>query len=159
LTASQLSRWIAALRAGDRSEATIAGYVAHLKAALNWAVDIGLLSACPKIQKPKRAKAYKKAKGRAPTDDEFKAIIEAVPEVVGAARAASWHVLMEGLWLSGLRLGEALELWWDRQDKLRIQFVNGRAQLVILGELEKGNKDRLLPVAPEFSEFLQRTPA
>ena len=30
--------------------------------------------------------------------------------------------------------------------------------LQIPAELEKGNKDRLLPMAPEFADFLQRTP-
>ena len=37
-TASRISRFIAELRDGKRSESTIAGYLAHLRAALSWAV-------------------------------------------------------------------------------------------------------------------------
>src|SRR5262249_2801829 len=93
-----------------------------------------------------------------PTGEEFKKILEAVPEVLGAERAASWQHLIEGLWWSGLRLGEALELWWDRDDRLRIDLTEGRPLFRIPAEFEKGHQDRLLPIAPEFAEFLLKTP-
>jgi integrase len=117
-----------------------------------------MLHAVPKIQRPKRAKINKKSKGRAPTEDEFKRIMDAVPKVVGPQRASSWRHIIEGLWWSGLRLGEALELWWDRDDKVRIDLAGGRPVLRIPAELEKGHQDRLLPIAPEFAEFLLKTP-
>jgi integrase len=158
LTASQISRFIAELRDGKRSESTIAGYLAHLRAALSWAVGVGLLPVVPKIKKPKRAKVQKKSKGRAPTEKEFEKILATVPEVVGEHRTASWRHLIEGLWWSGLRLGESLEVWWDRDDKLRIDLTEGRPLLRIPAELEKGHQDRLLPIAPEFAEFLLKTP-
>jgi integrase len=119
----------------------------------------GLLAAVPKIRKPKRAKLLRKPKGRAPTEEEFQRILAAVPEVVGAERAPSWQHLINGLWWSGLRLGEALELYWDRDDKLCIDLTQGRPLLRIPAELEKGHQDRLLPIAPEFAEFLLKTPA
>jgi len=112
----------------------------------------------PRIQKPKRAKNNKKPKGRAPTDDEFKRILDAIPKIVGEVRADSWRHLIVGLWWSGLRLGEALELWWDRDDKVVVDLTGGRPILRIPAELEKGHRDRLLPVAPEFAEFLLKTP-
>ena len=56
LTAEALSQFQQGLRAGGRSESTIAGYLAHLKAALTWAVDLELLSERPTIRKPKHAK-------------------------------------------------------------------------------------------------------
>jgi integrase len=158
LTAGRLSKLIAELRNGQRSESTIASYLAHLRAALSWAVTVGMLPAVPKIQRPKRAKVNKKPKGRAPTEDEFKRIMDAVPRVVGSRRASSWQHIIEGLWESGLRLGEALELWWDRDDKLRIDLAGGRPVLRIPAELEKGHQDRLLPIAPEFARFLLKTP-
>jgi integrase len=158
LTASELSTFVAELRDGTRTESTILSYVAHLRSALSWAAGIGLLSSVPKMPKPKRAKVHKKPKGRAPTEEEYKQILEAVPQIVGQERADSWRQLIEGLWSSGLRLGEALELWWDRDDKLRIDFQGDRPLLRIPAELEKGHQDRLLPVAPEFAELLSRTP-
>ncbi len=158
LTASRISTFISELREGGRSESTIASYLAHLRASLSWAVSVKLLSTVPKIKKPKRAKLLKKPKGRAPTEEEFQKIMAAVAEVVGSKRAASWQHLVEGLWWSGLRLGEALELWWDRDDKLCIDLTQVRPLLRIPAELEKGHQDRLLPIAPEFAEFLLRTP-
>jgi len=158
LTASRISTFIAEMRDGERAESTIASYLAHLRAALSWAVSVGMLPVVPKIKKPKRAKVYKKSKGRAPTEEEFKKIVSSIPEVIGWERTASWQHLIEGLWWSGLRLGEALELWWDRDDKLRIDLTQGRPLLRIPAELEKGHQDRLLPIAPEFAEFLLKTP-
>lgn len=158
LTPSRIATFVSKLREGGRSESTIAGYLAHLRAALSWAVSVKLLSVVPKFKKPRRAKLLKKAKGRAPTAEEFEKILKMVPEVVGSKRAASWQHLIEGLWWSGLRLGEAIELWWDRDDKLCIDLTQGRPLLRIPAELEKGHRDRLLPVAPEFAEFLLKTP-
>jgi site-specific recombinase XerD len=158
LTADRISTFIAKLRDGKRSETTIAGYLAHLRAALNWAVSVDFLAVAPKIKKPKRAKDNKKPKGRAPTTEEFQKIVNAVSEIVGEERAPTWRHLIEGLWWSGLRLGEALELSWDRDDKLRPVLSQERPLLRIPAELEKGHLDRLIPLAPEFSEFLLKTP-
>ena len=158
LTASQISVFVAKIRNGKRAESTIASYLAHLRAALSWAVSVEMLPLVPKINKPKRAKIYKKSKGRAPTADEFKKILESIRAVVGSERSDSWRYLIEGLWQSGLRLGEALELWWDRDDKLCIDLSQERPFLRIPAELEKGHQDRLLPIAPEFVKFLLMTP-
>ncbi len=74
--------------------------------------------------------------------------------------ATSWDRLLRGLWLSGLRLGEALELWWDeRPDKISVDLDGGRRPMLrIRAELEKGGQDRILPITPDFAEFLQETP-
>ena len=70
----------------------------------------------------------------------------------------SWRHLLRGLWWSGLRLGEALNLYWDRADKLCVDLSGRRPMLRIIAEMEKGGRDRLLPIAPEFAEFLLQTP-
>jgi integrase len=159
LTADHISQFVAKVRNDDRAESTVASYVAHLRAALNWAANVGMLATAPRIRKPKRAKSYQKAKGRAPTEDEFRRILKATKKVVGAERADSWRHLIEGLWWSGLRLGEALELTWDDDEKLRVDLSADRPMFHIPAELEKGHKDRLLPIAPEFADFLLKTPA
>ncbi|MCH8043771.1 MAG: site-specific integrase [Planctomycetes bacterium] len=79
------------------------------------------------------------------------------PELV-ARVVASWKRYLEGLWLSGLRLTESRELYWDRDDKLRVDLTGRRPMMRIPAELEKGHKDRLLPITPDFAEFLLRTP-
>jgi hypothetical protein len=51
------------------------------------------------------------------------------------------------------RLGETLNLYWDRPDKLCVDLSGKRSMLKIVAELEKGGRDRLLPIAPEFADF------
>ena len=160
------------------SESTIRGHLAHLKAALNWARKIGMLVEVPKIDLPRRAKKSGKSspmKGRPITAEEFERMLAKVREIVvearddseeptaaqlaeEAARVESWQYLLRGLWLSGLRLGEALELWWDRDDKLAIDLSGRYPMLRIRSELEKGNEERLLPMTPDFADFLLATP-
>ncbi len=86
-----------------------------------------------------------------------------VEAVVGPEAAASWKRLLNGLWHSGLRLSEALALYWERDDTaggkcLEVDLSGRRPMLRIPADLDKGNKDRLLPIAPEFAEFLLATP-
>ena len=59
---------------------------------------------------------------------------------------------------SGLRLAESLELRWDEWNGLYVDLSAGRPMLRIPAEMEKGAQDRLLPMAPEFAEFLLATP-
>jgi integrase len=171
LTPDRLSYLQSKLRETGRSESTIAGHLAHLRAALQWAVNMGMLLAVPKISKPKRAKATTVMKGRPITREEFERMLAAVPKALRGRNSRkkqpvdakpavirSWRHYLEGLWRSGLRLEESLELCWDRNDKLSVDFSGKRPMMRIPAELEKGNKDRLLPVAPEFAEFLLATP-
>ena len=66
--------------------------------------------------------------------------------------------IFRGLWWSGLRLEESLNLWWDRLDRISIDLNSGRPLLRIPAEKEKGNRDRLYPVATEFAEMILAVP-
>jgi integrase len=161
LSEARLSAFAAALRSSGLKETTLAGYLAHLKSALGWAVKQKLLPARPAFPKIHRAKKYagRPMKGRPITAEEFERMLEKTAEVVGAEAAPEWRRYLRGLWASGLRLTESMDLWWDRPDRLYPVFPkNGRPMLHIPGELEKGNSDRLLPIAPEFALFLVETP-
>ena len=158
LTAERLSRFQSKLRENGIAEISIRGYLAHLQSALNWAVNVELLPRSPKIQKPRRARMSKIMKGRPVEHAEYLRMLESVESVVGSKAAESWKHYLEGLWWSGLRLSESLELFWDDYSKLCITFVENDMMMRIPADLEKGNKDRLLPLAPEFVEFLLRTP-
>ncbi len=159
ITAERISQFQATLRQEKKSEATIRTYLAHLRSSLNWAVEIGFLTAAPKISRPPRATANRFMKGRPITLEEFERICSHAAEVVGDVPARSWTFLLYGLWWSGLRLSEALDLWWDRDDRLCIKLDGKRPMLSIPGELEKGNRDRLLPMSPEFARLLETIPA
>ena len=63
-----------------------------------------------------------------------------------------------GLWLSGMRLSESIDLWWDREDKQHFDFSGKRPFIVIPAETEKGGRDRRIPLTPDFAEFLEGLP-
>lgn len=172
LTAARLSHLQKRMREMGRTEATVKGHFAHLQAALNWAVRMGMLVKVPTIEKPKRARQQKVMRGRPVTTEEFERMLARVPGVLTGKpnrqrkrpklptpeAVASWVHYLKGLWLSGLRLAESLELSWDDPRKLCVDLDARRPMLRIPAALEKGNRDRLLPMAPEFAEFLQTTP-
>lgn len=157
LAEERLSYFQVELRKQGVSEATLRTYLAHLRSALNWAASMKLLTNVPAIKVPRRAGRSKKMKGRPLTEAEFDALLNATEEIVGSAATLPWKRLLQGLWLSGLRLSEALLLYWDRPDRLCVVPDGDYLMLAIPGELEKGNRDRVLPIAPEFSLFLDET--
>jgi integrase len=197
LNAEQASALQAELRKLGRSEATIKAHLAHLHAALAWAVDQGHLSAIPKMKRPKRARRSGKTdsmKGRPVTSEEFERMLDAVPValampmfrgrprprkdperkikpkpkveyVPSVQEVESWRHILSGLWWSGLRLGEALNLWWIDPSKSRIdaskicvELKGDYSMLHIPGALQKSGKDQQCPIAPEFFELLDATP-
>jgi integrase len=89
---------------------------------------------------------------------EFERMLGKVEDVVGQAAADRWTLFLRGLWASGLRLTESLELYWNREDKLHPVLTGKFPMLRILADLEKGNKERLLPMAPEFAQLLDKVP-
>jgi integrase len=164
VTDERISRLVAVMRDQKKSESTIKSYMAQLKAMLRWGVSQKLFRTCPTIPTIRRAKKSAGGtpmKGRPITGEEFDRMLAAVPSVVGKDAAPSWQHYLRGLWASGLRLQESLELWWDREDRIHPILPKpgkGFPVLRVLAELEKGHSDRLLPMAPEFAVFLVETP-
>lgn len=158
LTTARISHLQARMRTAGLSEHTIKSHCAHLGAALRWAVSVGLLAKAPQINATKRAKASSCMKGRPLAAQEFTSMLGKLPAVVGEAAAESWRHYLWGMWWSGLRLTESMELYWDRDDKLCVDLSGRFPMLRIPAALHKSNQTQLLPVAPEFAEFLLRTP-
>lgn len=158
VNAARISEFQTRLRSRGLSEHTIKSYLGTLRAALGWAHRVGMLAKVPRVEMPKRARGSKLMKGRPITTEEFERMLAKVSDVVGEAAAPAWRRYLRGLWLSGLRLAESLELTWDNPRKLCLDFDGKRPMLRIPAALEKGNRDRLLPMAPEFAEFLAETP-
>lgn len=191
LDSDTLSRFQAALRDGKRSENTISAYLAHLRSALQWAADMGMIAVVPKIKRPQRATKRGKAnkgKGRPLSGEEFDRMLSKVPAALvemrrrkraarktpeggwtrgpyqtppvelDPAAVASWRYFLTGLWLSGLRLDESLNLYWDRPHKLCIDLGGKHPRLSIPEDCEKGHRNRLLPLTPDFADFILATP-
>ena len=143
------------LRDEEKSEPSIKSYLTHLRVALNWGKKNKLLNEVPHFTMPKRIDG---ARGRAIAAEEFERMLSKVPDVQGECVADSWAFLLTGLWWSGLRLGEALKLHWTDDRDLCVDFSGRFPMFRIRATAEKGNKDRVLPMAPEFAEFLERVP-
>jgi len=157
VNADRLSHAVGQLRMEGKSPFTIRNYFAHLKASFRWAAGIGLLAAVPKFPEIARMKG-KKMKGRPITAEEFDRMLTAVAAVVGEESARGWRFLLRGLWCSGFRLGEALNLTWDQPDKLRVVVTEKRPMVEIPGALQKSGEDQLWPMPPELWDLLSVIP-
>ena len=99
-------------------------------------------------------------KGRPITGEELWKLLKATRKVVGPKAAKHYRRLLVGLWWSGLRIGEAVALRWDGISAgLVVDMTGRRPMLRIDAAAEKGNRNRLLPLAPEFCRLLSRVPA
>lgn len=96
-------------------------------------------------------------KGRPISQAEFDRFLKAIPAVV-SDQADAWCFFARGLWYQGLRVNEALHLSWDREDWHRGDLGQERPVIWIRGHLEKGKKDRVNPMTPEFAELLAQVP-
>jgi site-specific recombinase XerC len=137
-----LSRFQADLRKEGMKETTIAKVLRHLKAALRWGEKQGLLRKAPAIEMPKGPKGQSLAKSRPIAGEEAERLLLAVPKV-RPDDAPAWVRFINGLWLSGLRLGEAAGLSWDLEAGFRVDFHRGRPVLVIRGGSQKSRKDEV----------------
>ena len=170
LNEASLSRYSQQLRRSGRSENTIKGHLDHISAALSWAEDRGLINKVPKIRKPKRARKSRVMKGRPIAEQEFESFLAAVPAAVvpdgdhieagrKPAIIASWQQLLTGLWWSGLRLSEAVCLHWTDRRYICVERLEDATPMLWVPDAhEKGHEDRILPMAPEFAEFLRAIP-
>ena len=170
LNETAISKLVKKLRQKGLEDVTIKNSLGHLKAALNWAKSQKMIAQVPDFPKFRRARKRKAMRGRPITLEELERMIGAIPEVIKplgesdeslerhAAIVATWEFYLWGLWWSGLRLEESMNLYWDREDALCVDLEGEFPMLRIRAEAEKGNKDRLLPITPEFAEFLEEVP-
>ena len=157
LTASAMSQFQAALRKEGMRDTTISTHLRHLRAALAWAVAVELIPKVPDVHMPRRPRGKTLMRGRPLTSAEFATLLNAVVEV-RPNDPEVWRHHLNGLWLSGLRLDESLQVSWDIEAPFTVDFSGRRPRFRIYAEAEKGRQDRLLPMAPDFAEFLMATP-
>ena len=149
VTERRLSAFLKARREAGRSVHTIKGDFAYLHAAMRWAKDQKLIDTIPTFPKVKTPK--KRSKGRPLAGEEFERMLL-------KCATQDFRDYLTGLWLSGLRLSESLDLWWDREEKQHLDFTGKRPYIVIPAETEKGGRDRRIPLTPDFAEFLESLP-
>lgn len=157
VTAERLSQWQQHLRTEKLADSTIRTHVGSLRAALNWAHEVGMLPEVPKLRNPLRGKTGKVMKGRAVTAEEYERMLAAVVKTVGATRAPQWTRFLNWLWFSGLRLSEALALTWD--GKGMVPDMSGKRVILHIPEAaQKARREERHPLAPEAAEMLLAVP-
>jgi len=185
VTADVLSRYQATLRRHGMGDTSIATNLRHIRAALGWAVEMGWLAERPKVRLPKATRGQKLMRGRPILLEEFERMLARVEVALVpppsqkprkrwreatvkrhresvAQRAASiapdWRRFLRGLWLSGLRLGEALALSWDDDAEFTVDLSGKYPRFRIYAEGQKARRDELLPMTPDFAPLLLETP-
>ena len=116
-----------------------------------------MLVEMPKVPKPKRSRHAQQRRGRAVTLDEFKQMLRSC-RAVRPNEARMWRKFLRGLWVTGLRLGEAMALSWDEGEPLSLEVSGEDGFIRIQAEGEKGFRDRRHVLTPDASELLLRTP-
>lgn len=139
-----LSRFANILRKSGVKEVTVAGYLRQLLAGLNWGYRMGILEDRPRYTATRRTKGFSSGvRHRAVTEDEFGRIL----------KASDSPLFLQSMFYGSLRLSEALKLTWH-DSGFCVDFSRKHPMYKILAEDEKGHRDRLLPIAPEFSALL-----
>ena len=156
MTTATISRFQAKLREEGMKDTTMATHLRHIKAALSWGVSMGLLAKRPDFIMPKKSKGQSMMRGRPITGEEFDRMIEAAPKV-RPQDAAAWVRYLTGLWLSGLRLEESLILSWEPDAPFLVDLTGRRPVFRIYAQAQKARRDTILPMTPDFAEWLQAT--
>lgn len=156
-TTRMMAKFQTMLREEGFPDSTITAYLSHLRSVFNWAKRQGFIAQAPEFDMPKIANDALH-RGRAITADEFGRLLVAVPKV-RKRDADRWKYFLRGLWWSGLRLGEGLQLSWDTDQPFCIWIEPGKLpRFRIYSEAQKNRKSQFLPMAPEFWELVSSTP-
>jgi len=155
ITPQMVRRWITDLQEGGLAVATIHSYWGSLSAFLRVAVEDGIIKSIPKIRLPKLDRSSM-SKGRALTEAEFARMLAAVDEVA-PKQAEAWKFVLQGLWASGLRIGEAYRLTWGESD-FYVDLERDYPCFVISAAGQKSRRRQTLPISPELAKLLQGVP-
>ncbi len=158
VTTATITEFQTKLRLGGIRDTSIRSYLRSLKAAFNWSVKQGILVKAPVFDMPRKGRGRNSAmRGRPITAEEYERMVSVVPQV-RRLEPEKWQRLLEGLWLSGLRISEALALSWDQDAEIAVWLTGKYPKLRIWGEAQKSGRDQLLPITPDFAEFLLAVP-
>jgi integrase len=155
-TPSVLSIYQATLLKEKRPLTSISNYLTHLRSALNWAEKIGMIHKAPKFNMPRMGRR-RFMRGRPLTEAELQMMLDTAPAVCGA-EAAAYQRFMELMWLTGMRLSEAMICSWTSPPiKVNLDALP-YPHIVYLIEGHKSRADNAVPMCPDFAEWLKRTP-
>lgn len=153
VNASVCSEFQSLLRSLKLSEATIAKHLRQLSVALNWAQSVGIILISPKIRKPKTAK--RGMRGRPISIIEFCRFMKSVQKIVNPDQAKHFTNLLKSMWLTGLRLGEAIQLRNDRGPVL-LDLNSASPRIIFESQGQKSGADEAVPLTPDAIRFFRK---
>ena len=169
-----LDRYRAHLREEGKAFNTIAKHMRHLKTAMRWAQKRKCLSELPDFGYEISSSGEgtdEEMKGRPITLEEFERMLSVLLRVIiksgkssseaepDTRRIPYWQHLLEGLWLSGLRSGEAYMLRWDDLEHgCYVNQTDGLWSIRFPKGFQKNGKRQDHPITSDFQAFLQQTP-
>lgn len=146
---------------GEKSRplSSIGNYLTHLRSAFNWARHVGMMREAPSIKLPRQTKRLF-LRGKPLTEIEYRAMLMVCDEreAAKAGTGQPWRRLLELLWLSGLRLSEAMRLSWASPPIVADLDATPYPQLLFYGEGQKSRQDEAVPMTPDLAEWLGQTP-
>ncbi len=144
-------------RFDSRSPTTADSAVRAVMTFARYCLAHGWISGVPKVQKLATEDVMK---GRPITQDEFDAMIDAVPAVVGERHAASWQFTLKVLWESTFRVGDAMDFSWDDQRRIHPVWPRGSKHhpTLIIPPTQKNGKAQEIPMLPGLRELLEEIP-
>lgn len=131
---------------------TIRTHLMIIRKMLRWCRRKGYLGKIPHFEMPGSLEGIR---GRAITLEEFERMIKAIPEVVGEHGKDSWEFLLYGLWWSGLRISEAMELHWTDDSNITVDFSREYPMFCFQAHAQKNRKLQYTPMAPEFVDHIK----
>jgi hypothetical protein len=130
IDASTLSVFKSRLTDAGFRVATVRNYLQHTSSALKWAEKVGMVREAPLVMLPKIPNQHF-MRGRAMTEKEYRLMLKAAPE--------EWRRFLELLWLSGLRITEALILSWDQPPVMLSMDAEPYPQILFYAEGHKNS--------------------
>lgn len=133
-----------------RTVATVNCYLRVLRCAMNYAVDgLGWLDEKPKISAETERDEDSLAKGRPVTEEEVELMVEACDKVC-RHKPEEYANLIRGMFLSGLRLGEAMRLTFDDKREIHIRRDSVGNAVVFPASKQKNKKRQQIPALSGF---------
>jgi integrase len=160
IDSAALKAYCQRLRIEDYPEATVQKHVRHLRAVFNWACVEGLLTEVPQrpLQPPDRRGQAMKANGRPLNADKLKLYTDAISKVCSGTRESQVRRLVDGILLTGFRLGDAMRATWDQTGEVHPLFRDGQQPVWVFSDAQKNRRSEEVAMVPGCVDFLAQTP-
>jgi integrase len=156
VTTVTLDNLAATLRTEGMRETTIRANIRHLGAILKWAFQRNYIRRMPNLPDIKRAKGVK-MRGRPINGEEFERMLLAA-EKVRPNDSDKWKQLLTGLYLSGLRISDAMKVSWEWSSPFALVMSGKHPVFHIAANAQKAPRDEVVPLTPDFAAFVMETP-